>query len=41
MGNVTEFDGKEFVAVTASDLKLGDLADKEEEKRTQEAEKRA
>ena len=39
MGNVTEFDGKEFVAVTASDLKLGDLADKEEEKRTQEAEK--
>ena len=39
MGNVTEFDGKEFIAVTASDLKLGDLADKEEEKRNEEAQK--
>lgn len=36
MGNLFEFEGKEFVSVTASDLQLGDLADKEEEKKSQE-----
>ena len=30
MGHLHDFDGKEFVSVTASDLQLGDLADKEE-----------
>lgn len=37
MGNVREFEGKPFVSATASDLKLGDLADKEEEKKNEEA----
>jgi len=32
MQGIHEFDGKEFVPVTADDLKLGDMADKEEEK---------
>ncbi|MBP3439138.1 MAG: molecular chaperone HtpG, partial [Sutterella sp.] len=33
MQSLTEFDGHEFVPVTANDLKLGDLADKEEEEK--------
>ncbi len=41
MGNLFEFEGKEFVSVTASDLQLGDLADKEEEKKSQEVAEKA
>ncbi len=37
MGNMHEFEGKKFIAVTASDLELGDLADKEEQEKTQAA----
>ncbi|MCR5085159.1 MAG: molecular chaperone HtpG [Succinivibrionaceae bacterium] len=37
MGNLNEFDGKEFVPVTSSDLKLGDLADKQEEQEQKES----
>ncbi len=36
MQSIHEFDGKEFVPVTADDLKLGDMADKEEEKQREE-----
>ncbi len=39
MGNINEFDGKEFVAANASDLKLGDLEDKEDKKKQEEAAK--
>lgn len=39
MGNISEYADKEFVAATASDLKLGDLADKEEDKKHEEAAK--
>ena len=39
MGHVTEYAGKSFISATASDLKLGDLADKDEEKKNEEAEK--
>lgn len=38
MGNLQEFDKKEFVSVTASDLKLGDLEDQEEKQKAKEAE---
>ena len=37
MGNMTEFEGKKFIPVTASDLELGDLADKEEQQKTEAA----
>ena len=37
MGNVNEYSGKEFVAASSSDLKLGDLEDKEEAKKQEEA----
>lgn len=37
MGNMTEFEGKKFIPVTASDLELGDLADKEEQQKTEVA----
>ena len=36
MSAVSEFDGKAFVSATASDLQLGELADKDEEAREQE-----
>ena len=36
MQGINEFDGREFIPVTASDLKLGDLADSEEEKKHEE-----
>ena len=36
MQGINEFDGHEFIPVTASDLKLGDLADSEEEKKHEE-----
>ena len=36
MQSINEFAGKEFVPVTADDLKLGDMADKEEEKKREE-----
>ncbi len=36
MNGLSEFDGKGFVPVTADDLQLGDLADKEEEKKREE-----
>ncbi|MBO5566927.1 MAG: molecular chaperone HtpG [Succinivibrio sp.] len=39
MGNINEFDGKEFVAANAFDLKLGDLEDKEDKKKQEEAAK--
>ena len=39
MGHVTEYAGKSFISATASDLKLGELADKDEEKKNEEAEK--
>ena len=39
MSNVREFEGKEFLSVTASDLQLGDLDDKEEKSRKEAAEK--
>lgn len=38
MGNVTEYAGKSFVPATASDLKLGDLEDKDEAKKNEQAE---
>ena len=37
MGNMTEFEGKKFIPVTASDLELGDLADKQEQQKTEAA----
>lgn len=37
MGNLTEFEGKKFVPVTASDLDLGELEDKTDEKKQEEA----
>ena len=36
MQGMTEFEGHEFIPVTASDLKLGELADSEEEKKHEE-----
>ena len=39
MQSLNEFEGHEFVPVTASDLKLGDLADKEEEEKREAAAK--
>ncbi len=36
MQSIHEFDGMEFVPVTADDLKLGGMADKEEEKKREE-----
>ncbi|MCR5536080.1 MAG: molecular chaperone HtpG [Succinivibrio sp.] len=39
MGNISEFDKKEFVSVTASDLKLGELADKDEKQKQEDAAK--
>lgn len=36
MQGINEFDGREFIPVTASDLKLGELADSEEEKKHEE-----
>lgn len=41
MSAVSEFDGKAFVSATASDLQLGELADKDEEKAHEEAKKEA
>lgn len=41
MGNLDKFENHEFVSATAADLKLGDLADKEEEKAQQETAKAA
>ncbi|MBQ9275412.1 MAG: molecular chaperone HtpG [Succinivibrio sp.] len=37
MSSVSEFSGKEFVPVNASDLKLGDLADKDEKEKEEQA----
>ncbi|MBU3827319.1 MAG: molecular chaperone HtpG [Candidatus Anaerobiospirillum merdipullorum] len=37
MGNVSEYAGKKFIAVTASDLELGDLQDEAEQKQQEEA----
>ncbi len=37
MGNMREFKDKKFIAVTASDLELGDLADKDEKAKTEAA----
>ena len=37
MGNLTEFEGKKFVPVTAADLDLGELEDKPAEKKKEEA----
>ncbi len=37
MGNMNEFEGKEFVAVTASDLELGELEDQAEKEKVKEA----
>ena len=39
MGNINEYDKHEFVCVTASDLKLGDLADKDEKEKQETATK--
>ncbi|MCI6530551.1 MAG: molecular chaperone HtpG, partial [Mesosutterella sp.] len=39
MGNVRDFEGHSFVPATASDLQLGDLADKDDQKKKDEAEK--
>lgn len=39
MGNISEFEGKEFVSVTSSDLKLGDLDTEEDKKQAEKAEK--
>ena len=36
MGNLTEFEGKKFVPVTAADLDLGELEDKPAEKKQEE-----
>lgn len=36
MQGLNEFEGHEFISVTANDLKLGDLADSEEEKKHEE-----
>ena len=41
MNAITEYAGKGFVSATASDLELGDLADKEEEKAREEETKEA
>lgn len=41
MGYLDKFEDHEFVSATAADLKLGDLADKEEEKAQQETAKAA
>lgn len=41
MSGLNEFEGKGFLSATASDLELGDLADKEEEKAREEAAKEA
>ena len=37
MGNMTEFEGKKFVPVTAADLDLGELEDKTPEKKEEQA----
>ena len=37
MGNLTEFEGKKFVPVTAADLDLGELEDKPAEKKEEDA----
>lgn len=37
MGNMRDFEGKEFVAVTASDLELGELEDQAEKDKVKEA----
>ena len=37
MGAMTEFEGKKFIAVTASDLELGDLEDKAEQEKAEAA----
>ena len=37
MGNLNEFDKKEFVSVTAPDLKLGELEDEEDKKKVEAA----
>lgn len=39
MGNVRDFEGHSFVPATASDLQLGDLANKDDQKKKDEAEK--
>lgn len=39
MGNINEYDKHEFVCVTASDLKLGELADKDEKEKQENATK--
>jgi molecular chaperone HtpG len=37
MGNISEFNGKEFVSANSQDLKLGNLADEEEKKKQETA----
>lgn len=37
MTNLNEFEGKKFISVTAPDLELGDLQDKEEQQKQEEA----
>ena len=37
MGNINEFNGKEFVSANSQDLKLGNLADEEEKKKQETA----